>query len=345
MIPNWLLGKSKSKLQEILGGGGGGGTTYTAGEGINITGHEISVDPVLLSDISDMDDAIPTKAAKTQLTNPNILHNPWFQVNQRGETSVSVNGLFVDRWRVSKASAGSTTFTLNSDGTITIDNSLGEAHCYFIQRRTSKTIARVDGRIITASVMLSDGTVRSGSGTYDAAASTSYYEDNDIKLQSIAQSEGQFFVLRVEAGKTITIKALKLELGSVSTLAMDTAPDMALELAKCLRYYQRVYFSTTDAVTYIAKAINGNNLRWEAHIQPMRTPTLRIKEVSAIYAGLSDGGSATIQLSNPSIAVKSPLNDKVIVQFAASGLTAGSVYSIYVKNASATNFIDFDAEL
>ena len=44
MIPNWLLGKSKSKLQEILGGGGGGGTTYTAGDGIDITNHEISFD-------------------------------------------------------------------------------------------------------------------------------------------------------------------------------------------------------------------------------------------------------------------------------------------------------------
>ena len=45
MLPNWLLGKSKSKLQEILGGGGGGGgTTYTAGDGIDITSNTISFD-------------------------------------------------------------------------------------------------------------------------------------------------------------------------------------------------------------------------------------------------------------------------------------------------------------
>jgi hypothetical protein len=36
MLPNWLYGKSKSKLADILGGGGGGGTTYTAGPGISI---------------------------------------------------------------------------------------------------------------------------------------------------------------------------------------------------------------------------------------------------------------------------------------------------------------------
>jgi hypothetical protein len=37
MLPNWLYGKSKSKLADILGGGGGGGTTYTAGPGISIS--------------------------------------------------------------------------------------------------------------------------------------------------------------------------------------------------------------------------------------------------------------------------------------------------------------------
>jgi hypothetical protein len=34
MLPNWLYGKSKSKLADILGGGG---TTYTAGPGISIS--------------------------------------------------------------------------------------------------------------------------------------------------------------------------------------------------------------------------------------------------------------------------------------------------------------------
>jgi hypothetical protein len=39
MLPNWLYGKSKSKLADILGGGGGGGTTYTAGPGISISSN------------------------------------------------------------------------------------------------------------------------------------------------------------------------------------------------------------------------------------------------------------------------------------------------------------------
>lgn len=39
MLPNWLYGKSKSKLASILGGGGGGGASYTAGPGISINSN------------------------------------------------------------------------------------------------------------------------------------------------------------------------------------------------------------------------------------------------------------------------------------------------------------------
>ena len=41
----------------------------------------------------------------------------------------------------------------------------------------------------------------------------------------------QFYI--ANSGTSISIKAIKLELGSVSTLAMDTAPNYATELAKC----------------------------------------------------------------------------------------------------------------
>lgn len=288
MLPNWLYGKSKSKLANILGGGGGAPADYNQVKA-QVAQNKADIEQNT-EDIDLLSDALDGKAGKAQITNPNILHNPWFQVNQRGETSVSVNGLFVDRWRVLKASAGSTTFTLNSDGTITIDNSLGEAHCYFIQRRTAKTIARVAGRMITASVMLSDGTVRSGSGTYDPAASTNYYEDDDIKLQSIAQSVGQFFILRVEAGKTITIKALKLELGSISTLAMDTAPDMATELLKCQRYYQKFNFSTGGP---IGMGYASGGVAAEIVI-PLMAPM----RISGQIAGTTNGNENIVILNN-----------------------------------------------
>lgn len=342
MIPNWLLGKSKSKLQEILGGGGGG-TTYTAGEGIDITNHEISVDPLLMTDIEQTALAIPTKAAKTQISNPNILHNPWFQVNQRGFITGNTNGYCVDRWRINKATTGDTTYTLNSDGTITIDNSLGETQCYLIQRRTAKTISRVTGRKITASVMLSDGTVHSGSGTYVNTETTNYYEDDDIKLQSIAQTSGQFFALRVEAGKTITIKALKLEIGEISTLAMDVAPDMAIELAKCKRYYQRITIPQS-AIIGIGFAQWAQGIRFTLPFDQMRTSNPSIVVTSqATKIGYTQGSpSAATAITSVGIAYNEV--NQIWFQAIVSSVTTGAVY-VLVNMDTTDMYFDLDAEL
>ena len=52
-----------------------------------------------------------------------------------------------------------------------------------------------------------------------------------------------------------TVKAIKLEKGTVSTLAQDTAPNYATELLKCQRYFINVigngasgYFNDADAI-------------------------------------------------------------------------------------------------
>lgn len=337
MIPNWLLGKSKSKLQEILGGGGGGGTTYTAGEGIDITDHEISVDPLLMNDIEQTALAIPTKAAKTQITNPNILHNPWFQVNQRGATTISSTGYFVDRWRVSTPSAGSSTITLNSDGTITIDNSLGEGNVYIVQRRTAKTISRVAGRKVTASVMLSDGTVLSGSGTYVGTETTDYYSDENIRLQSSPQSNGQFFALRVVTGKTVTIKALKLELGSISTLAMDTAPDMATELLKCQRYYQKVGTPDSGYPITVGRAHNTTQGRYLIHLDAqMRTnPSITCSDFSKVREACNH------QQSTPSAFSAGVRSSYMAIYTTTTGLVTDELSGLLLNG----EYFELDAEL
>lgn len=331
MIPNWLLGKSKSKLQEILGGGGGG-TTYTAGEGIDITENEISVDPVLLSDISDVSDAIPLKAAKTQITNPNILHNPWFQVNQRGVTTSTSTGYFVDRWLTYKPSAGTATFTLNSDGTITIDNSLGEKPAYFVQKRTSKTMSRVAGKTITMSVMLSDGSVRSGSGIYSDTEAKNYYTDDDIRLQSNPQTHGEFFLLRIESGKTVTIKALKFEIGEISTLAMDTAPDMATELLKCQRYFQRIS-GVENALLGICYSYSStkSTLTISLPVLMRATPSLTKSGTFKIGGNIVSAMSATALSAN---ILTLDLTSSSLAEYAAARLFFG-----------ASAYIDLSAEL
>lgn len=287
MLPNWLYGKSKSKLAELLGGGG-------APSDYNQVKAQVTQNT---EDIASLDDTLDTKAALTQISNPNLLHNPWFQVNQRGATTISKTGYFVDRWRVSTLSAGSFTITLNSDGTITIDNSLGEENVYLVQRRTAKTISRVAGRKVTASVMLSDGTVLSGSGTYVGTETTDYYSSEDIRLQSSPQTNGGFFILCVLSGKTITIKALKLELGSISTLAMDTAPDMALELLKCQRYfYKTLQFDDNGANISPNQCLAVSTTRLQGIKLPAQmraNPTITINKVNELGSSTAITGVAS----------------------------------------------------
>lgn len=317
MLPNWLYGKSKSKLASILGGGGGTPADY---EQVKAQVTQNAEDIELLSD------ALDDKAALTQLSNPNILHNPWFQVNQRGVSSTTANGYFVDRWITLCASTGSTTYTLNSDGTITIDNSLGEAPAYFIQRRTAKTISRVTGKKITVSVMLSDGSVRTGSGTYVSTDTAIYYEDEDIKLQSNANTSGQFFVLRVEAGKSITIKALKFELGEISTLAMDTAPDIALELAKCRRYfYKTLQFDDNGANISPNQCLAVSTTRLQGIKFPaeMRAnPTVTINKVNELDSSTAITGVTSQWISKEGISyfiiANATVGNLYVVDFEAS---------------------------
>ena len=320
MLPNWLYGKSKSKLASILGGGGGG-----APADYNQVKAQVAQNA---EDIITLSNALDDKAALTQITNPNILHNPWFQVNQRGATTISSSGYFVDRWYLSPASTGATTFTLNSDGTITIDNSLGEENAYFVQRRTSKTRSRITSRKVTLSIMLSDGTIYSGTGTFSGTETITYYNGENFMLQSTPQS-AQLFTLRVKPGKTITIKALKLELGEVSTLAMDTAPDMATELFLCQRYFEKIIVFEHNILDVQASYDR------DYYITPKRT-----KGTLTAYSVNNTAGKISFYINNQwedgdynELAWDSPLNNTI--RFGAQ-IPAGSFF----KGA-----IDIDAEL
>lgn len=244
MLPNWLLGKSKSKLQEILGGGGGG-TDYTAGDGIDISNGVISFDPATTpaidpSKVDGLNDDLAALAPKTALSNANILHNPWFTVNQRGATTVSESGVyFVDRWKTYINTVVSQSYTL-SNGILTMDNTSGSTSIYLLQKCETSVKEALRGKTVTASVLLSDGTILNGTREFPGV----YINTKDLIVYS-SDGNSEILTIEVKKGKTVSIKALKLELGSVSTLAMDTAPDMATELAKCQRYFQRLIIKGT----------------------------------------------------------------------------------------------------
>lgn len=349
MLPNWLLGKSKSKLQEILGGGGGGGTDYTAGDGIDISNGVISFDPATTpaidpSKIDGLGDDLSALTPKTAISNPNILHNPWFQVNQRQVTTTSDSDTFiVDRWKTNIASGTTGTFTKNSDGTITIANTSqasGDIISMY-QKRTVKTLNRLKGRKVTLSVMLADGTIYSGTGVVPSSGVIHVFNNGDIAI-GLDEMEDKLFTLKVYGGKTVTIKALKLEVGEISTLAMDTAPDMATELLKCQRYFQRIFNDQTNP-SAIANGLAKNSqaiLITLAYPISMlvKSPSLTASQDACTYSE----GEYSSGVTAASISGSYSSSHARALNVNGTDLTVGKAYNVYLNPNS---YIDFDAEL
>jgi hypothetical protein len=78
-----------------------------------------------------------------------------------------------------------------------------------------------------------------------------------------------------EAGKSFTVKAVKLELGSEQTLAhlengvwvLNEIPDYETQLLRCQRFY-RVFTSTSTSTTGYGYSTNPKNLRPEMRKTP-----------------------------------------------------------------------------
>lgn len=179
-----------------------------------------------------VDDAVDYALANS---NRNLLDNPWWGsgevVNQRSVTAKpSSNGAYcIDRWTWNSG-ADANNMSLGANG-ITFTRSA--SNIWFAQKMANPSA--LVGKMITGSVMLSDGTIKSGSVVYASVGSTpTLYQDSAVQIY--ISSVGAF---SLTIKTTQTIRAVKLELGSYSTLANDVPPDFADELRKCRFYYRR----------------------------------------------------------------------------------------------------------
>lgn len=161
-------------------------------------------------------------------SNRNLLDNPWFTVNQRGATTIT-SGYGADRW---KCAFSGVTF--------------GDKSCTVLAGGALIQIFDFDdftGKV-TISVKLSNGTIQHTTVNYLGHSEFTTFSLGDFTVQLGTYpawgltSAG--IVLYNNAQTSATIKAIKLELGSVTTLANDVAPDYGEELRKCQRYFQRI---------------------------------------------------------------------------------------------------------
>ena len=157
----------------------------------------------------------------TKFSNPNLLINPDFKINQRGVTSYTSNGYTVDRWKINSgtvnASSSGITVTLNSKGQFIqqFENTLSGTHT-----------ATIKVTSITGDCVLSIGT---HSLQLNKAGTFTITENGSISGISLYKNT---------AGTcTINVEYIKLEQGSVATPFV--APNLAEEFVKCQRYYYK----------------------------------------------------------------------------------------------------------
>ena len=226
------------------------------------------------------------------ISNPNLLDNPWFTVNQRAKSSYSGPNYAVDRWEVLNNKG---TVTVNADGSITVTASGGDT--WLRQKFDPELLKKLVGKTITVSIdaVKTGGNVNLYSGYYDAS-NTWHRISEDVAVKTsrtivsrtaivstLEGGEPKFgeFGIYIQSGQSVTIYSTKLEIGTVSTLAMDTAPNYATELLKCQRYFVR-YLSSGNNSGIATGGFSGATIKFFGLIH---LPTTMREAPTLTYSG------------------------------------------------------------
>lgn len=159
-----------------------------------------------------------------KFSNPNLLINPDFKINQRGATSYEKQGYSVDRWKI-----WNVTVTPSESGGITVKNDKYEGTGTFIQILENATEGDSTLSCYVESV--------SGTVTMVADDDSQVILKQGLNIVHTSMSTKNFIIF-LNRGTNVTLKWVKLEQGKVATEFI--APNMAEELIKCCRFYQKL---------------------------------------------------------------------------------------------------------
>lgn len=286
------------------------------------------------------------------VSNRNLLDNPWFTVNQRGQSVYSSTNLIytLDRWKL-RSDDATKGISVSTDG-VTLDSG---ATMTLYQLINEEMYSYLRGKNITFSILLSDGTIKSA---------TAVFPDNDPSTTQVLlniQITGQWYLRiiyvpgsnnpwhyeihnwGVAAPTSLSVRATKLEIGEVSTLAMDTAPNYPEELLKCQRYFIRLSGGTNGVNFAFGKAHDATVAR-----AIINFPTKMRKTPTLGYSNVGDAFFTTWGTNERVYATALAINgaydrtDAVTLDFTSTGMTADETMFFGVK---ASGYIDFSADL
>lgn len=279
-------------------------------------------------------------------SNRNLLDNPWFTVNQRETTSGTQATMPADRWKATYGS-GSVNWTRESDGCITFAPTNTASHGDIYQRIPNEIYDALAGtdKTVTVSVMMQDGTIYSGTSYLPTASTRTYIDIRDVggtssRLVVYVQSSTKQLFVQAFYG-SLTVKAVKLEKGSVSTLANDAPPDYGEELAKCQRYFVRL--KKLYSIVGTGYALSATTSWFFAPTPvPLRDGVALTSIINGLYVAAPSGFHAVsaiaIQNSGTSYSASG-----VFFNATTTGLSSGECCMLQIRDAN--GYLDFSADL
>ena len=302
----------------------------------------------------------------SKVSHENLLDNPWFTVNQRGLSNYGYGAVWtVDRWRNIVGNRGGIT-NVDSNG-ITFTCIASGTGNPFLREQTEVNVKKHIGigQKITVSIKMKNGDIATATGVIE---NVSYTENFIVKVEYdimnnntlmgvlsasvFENNDGLMFVnLRIDRASGINvdfgvdIRAIKVEVGEVSTLHLDAAPNYQQELAKCQRYFIR--YKNRDGVSKDAIAIGKvvNNSGDVVYNIPLPVEMRAWPTVSFSTDALGYTNDSTLNIDNFDTNggfYCSNLSRSIISRKSNAGLVAGDVVLIMLNPSS---YIDFSADL
>ena len=191
--------------------------------------------------VADEDGNIPNERLGNlipQISNPNILINSNFKINQRGATvyNSSNYGYSVDRWALTSGSAAWVKSRLvpNDNESITVYNNYSAA--IDVNQPIERGVI-ISGETYTLSATV-DGVRKSVTfvADLDMSAASITFTNAVVEFAKFYNSNTDYrVILRTNAGEIVTFNNVKLEHGNIATAYVP--PDPSIEIVKCQRFY------------------------------------------------------------------------------------------------------------
>lgn len=231
---------------------------------------------------------VDTYAEKVQLPNPNLLLNPDFRVNQRGNLVYSANGYTLDRWEfyykytggnVTKSSVGYISLNCGSDTS---------TYTQLTQMIDLEDIPLEVGEYYTLSMEYAESVADANAGNWKRVNEASAI-NKDVPTPWIwtKSNDTAIFLgwvdnipyVKIETKSSIWVHWVKLEKGQTATEFIP--PIYSEELAKCQRYYYQIEDTENSGLIIPVTQVNSGSTDrrgfFQFPVRMRRTPTVTAK--------------------------------------------------------------------